>query len=85
MMMYAISLVSLLALRKKEPDLERPFKTPFLSGITPTGTGSVVIVYLPLSILSPAECAVCRPLPAVTGFISAGWSTTGGRYPACAG
>ncbi len=29
MMMYAISLVSLLALRKKEPTLERPFKTPF--------------------------------------------------------
>ena len=29
MMMYAISLLSLLALRKKEPDLERPFRTPF--------------------------------------------------------
>ncbi len=29
MMMYAISLVSLLALRRQEPELERPFKTPF--------------------------------------------------------
>jgi ethanolamine permease len=27
--MYAISLLSLLALRKQEPELERPFKTPF--------------------------------------------------------
>lgn len=29
MAMYAISLLSLLALRKQEPELERPFKTPF--------------------------------------------------------
>lgn len=29
MMMYAISLVSLIALRKQEPNLERPFQTPF--------------------------------------------------------
>ena len=29
MVMYAISLLSLLALRKQEPNLERPFKTPF--------------------------------------------------------
>ncbi|RYF62861.1 MAG: amino acid permease, partial [Cytophagaceae bacterium] len=29
MMMYAISLVSLIALRRKEPNLERPFRTPF--------------------------------------------------------
>lgn len=27
--MYAISMISLLVLRKKEPDLERPYKTPF--------------------------------------------------------
>ena len=27
--MYAISMLSLLVLRKKEPNLERPFKTPF--------------------------------------------------------
>lgn len=29
MMMYAISLLSLLALRRQEPGLERPFRTPF--------------------------------------------------------
>ncbi|WP_375445329.1 ethanolamine permease [uncultured Fibrella sp.] len=29
MMMYAISLVSLIALRRQEPNLERPFRTPF--------------------------------------------------------
>jgi ethanolamine permease len=27
--LYIISMISLLALRKKEPDLERPFKVPF--------------------------------------------------------
>ena len=41
MMMYAISLVSLLALRRQEPELERPFKTPFYPLLPVIGAGSV--------------------------------------------
>jgi ethanolamine permease len=30
LLMYVMSMLSLFALRKKEPDLERPFKAPFI-------------------------------------------------------
>ncbi|MEZ0542501.1 ethanolamine permease [Fibrella arboris] len=53
MMMYAISLVSLMALRRQEPELERPFRTPFYPILPVTALVLAVICLVAIIYFNP--------------------------------
>ncbi|ARK12204.2 ethanolamine permease [Fibrella sp. ES10-3-2-2] len=58
MMMYAISLLSLLALRRNEPTLERPFQTPFYPLLPLLALVLSVICLLAIVYFNPALSAL---------------------------
>ncbi|MEZ0483805.1 ethanolamine permease [Fibrella aquatica] len=58
MMMYAISLVSLLALRKNEPDLERPFRTPFYPALPLLALVLAIVCLLAIIYFNPKLSAL---------------------------